>query len=104
MTKAAVDLFAARTAAARVTVFGVSCSYAGHTFSAIPSTERDARQLRDGGFALSFDRVLRFPKSSLPVVPKTETAISIGDKKYRISEVKDVVHSQEWLLSLVQAV
>ncbi|MBU3720737.1 MAG: hypothetical protein FGM22_08275 [Burkholderiaceae bacterium] len=101
MTSSAVSAFAAQAAASRAEVFATDCQYGEETFQGVASTERDARALRDGGFAMAADRTLRVLKSALRATPRPETAISVGGKKYRISEVKNVLHSGEWLLSLL---
>jgi hypothetical protein len=102
MTSASVSAFAARGIAAREAVFGVSCSYQGHSVTGTPSAERDARSLRDGGFALECDRIVRVLKSALPVAPRPESAFTVEGKAYRIKDVRDVTASGEWILGLVQ--
>ena len=86
----------------RTEAYGVPCVYEGHEFQGSPSTERDNRKLRDGGLIAEYDRKVRFLKSAIPVKPRSETSIRVDGKKYRISEVRDVLMTTEWVLTLVQ--
>jgi hypothetical protein len=101
MTAASVAAFAQRGITARETVFGKTCEYAGFKFTATPSTERDAKTLRAGGFTMETDRIVRVAMAALPVAIRPETAFTISGKAYRIKDVKISEASAEWIVGLV---
>lgn len=93
--------YAARGAALRLDAYGHPCSYQGVAFRATKTPTRDARTLRDGGFTVEADTVIRFSKSALRVIPRAETMVTVEGQEYRIAEVKDVADPHpEWVLAL----
>jgi len=104
MTSSAFASLAARGIALRETLFGTPCTYLDHSFTAVATSERDARTLRDGGFSMEYDRQLRFLASSLPLTPKPETQVTVAGKVYRIKELRSIPATGEIILGLVQSV
>ncbi len=102
MDATAFSSLAARGIAMRETLFGSTCKYQEHTFTAVATSERDARTLRDGGFSMEYDRQIRMLASALPITPKPETQIEVTGKVYRIKEIRTIPLTGELVLGLVQ--
>ena len=101
MNPLSVRSLAQRGADLKLCLYGHPCSYKGNTFMATKLPTRDARALRAGGLTIDSDTVIRLLKSALPIVPVSETMVTVDGKEYRIAEVKDVTDPiAEWVLAL----
>lgn len=104
MNAAQVSFFATQSAKVRESIWGLSCEYKGHSFTATASSSRDARQLRDGGFQLEMDRTIRFRSASLPVEVVPHSPMKVAGVSYKVATVAKVHASNDVVVGLISAV